>query len=784
MLQGSQHHQEVAGGGEKQFKAISLRESKYPLHRQQPIRLLALLVLWLAFALMVSSALRKSATVDEQSHLFRGVAYLKSGATQFLLGHPILGGALSALPLLSEPNLRLPVDDPAWEEGNWSVGGDKFLWQLNERPLRLIFLGRLPVIWLTLLLGALVYRWGREWAGPVAGFLAFVLLLLDPNVLANGRLITGDLPLVLFYVLALYGYWRWVKEYRRIARRAESQPALLLPRHRSAGYLLLSGLGLGLAAATKFNAALLLPILGLWALILAWRRGDIRPLLALLVVGFCAWFIIWAVYGFSLWRGFFPGGAFWEDLFWQSRYLYSQHGVYLFGESSPTGWWYYFPVTFILKTPLITLVLFVLATWLAIRHRSRQVWLFLLLPLLIYFIGSMISALNIGYRYLLPVLPLIFLLVGVELGRTSRISQKPGKYILLLTALYVLLALWVWPDYLAYFNVLAGRDSWRSLSDSNVDWGQDLPALAAWQQANQEPLKLSYFGTAHPSAYGLSFEPLPTWSPGPEQLPPSLQSYNPADPAPGAYALSVTNLHGVVLGQEREAYATFREQTPTDRIGGSIFVYHVPARGAPADVAFSGLRPADLAPALHDKLNTNDVRVRWIDGATTFIWPAEGGWLVTTTSQKPTNPPLAALWPDEPIATVGEQELYRLPAPPELFGAEEQVDFGGIFSFLGQQVVGEAGDTISLLTAWRAQQPGDRPIKIFVHLLDADGNILGQWDGLDVAPDKLLPGDLFIQSHELDSAEWAEAVTLSIGLYDGSSLERLGEPVSYPLSNR
>ena len=71
-----------------------------------------------------------------------------------------------------------------------------------------------------------------------------------------------------------------------------------------------------------------------------------------------------------------------------------------------------------------------------------------------------------------------------------------------------------------------------------------------------------------------------------------------------------------------------------------------------------------------------------------------------------------------------------------------------------------------------------------MHLLDADGNILGQWDGLDVAPDKLLPGDLFIQSHELNSAEWAEAVTLSIGLYDGSSLERLGEPVSYPLSNR
>ncbi len=782
MSQGSQHHQEEVCGGEIQFTAISLPESKYRSYRGQQIRLLALFVLWLAFALMVSSALRKSATVDEQSHLFRGVAYLKTGATQFLLGHPILGGALSALPLLSEPNLRLPVDDPAWEEGNWSVGGDKFLWQLNERPLRLVFLGRLPVIWLTLLVGALVFRWGREWAGPVAGFLAFVLLCLDPNVLAHGRLITGDLPLVLLYVLALYGYWRWLVAYRRIVRRAESQPALLFLRHRSTGYLLLSGLGLGLAAATKFNAALLLPILGLWALILAWRRGDIRPVLALPVVIFSAWFIIWAVYGFSLWRGFLPGGAFWEDLFWQSRYLYSQHGVYLFGRSSQTGWWYYFPVTFLLKTPLISLVLFVLATWLAIRHRSRQVLLFLLLPVLVYFIGSMISALNIGYRYLLPVLPLIFLLIGVVLARTRRISQNPGRYIIVFTAFYVLFALWVWPDYLAYFNVLAGRDSWRTLSDSNVDWGQDLPALAAWQQTNQAPLKLSYFGTAHPSAYGLSFEPLPTWAPGPEQLPPSSQSYNPADPAPGAYAISVTNLHGVVLGQERDAYAAFRELTPTDRIGGSIFIYHVPARGAPADVAFSGLRPADLAPPLHDQFHTNDVRVRWIDGATTFIWPAEGGWLVTTTAQKPTNPSLAAFWPKDPVVQTGEQELYRLPKPPELIWSDAPVDFGGIFSFLGQQIVSEAGDTISLLTAWRVQQPGDRPIKIFIHLLDANGDILGQWDGLDLAPGNLLPGDLFIQSHELVSTEWAAAVTLSIGLYDGSSLERFGEPVTYPLT--
>ena len=76
-------------------------------------RMLVILIIWLAYTLMLSSAVQKSATVDEQSHLFRGYAYFKTGATQFLLGHPILGGTLSALPLLTESELALPVDDPA-----------------------------------------------------------------------------------------------------------------------------------------------------------------------------------------------------------------------------------------------------------------------------------------------------------------------------------------------------------------------------------------------------------------------------------------------------------------------------------------------------------------------------------------------------------------------------------------------------------------------------------------------------------------------------------------------
>ena len=51
------------------------------------------------------------------------------------------------------------------------------------------------------------------------------------------------------------------------------------------------------------------------------------------------------------------------------------------------------------------------------------------------------------------------------------------------------------------------RGGLRILGDSNLDWGQDLPALAKWQreQAPDKTLYLAYFGTADPRAHGLNY---------------------------------------------------------------------------------------------------------------------------------------------------------------------------------------------------------------------------------------------------------------------------------------
>ena len=71
-------------------------------------------------------------------------------------------------------------------------------------------------------------------------------------------------------------------------------------------------------------------------------------------------------------------------------------------------------------------------------------------------------------------------------------------------------SLWVYPHSLSYFNLLSGGPTrgYRHLVDSNIDWGQDLPALAAWQRAHPgaPPMRLHYFGSAAPAAYGVQAE--------------------------------------------------------------------------------------------------------------------------------------------------------------------------------------------------------------------------------------------------------------------------------------
>ncbi|MCA9933840.1 MAG: hypothetical protein KC415_07955, partial [Anaerolineales bacterium] len=127
---------------------------------------------------------------------------------------------------------------------------------------------------------------------------------------------------------------------------------------------------------------------------------------------------------------------------------------------------------------------------------------------------------------------------------------------------------------------LAGgpEQGYNILIDSNVDWGQDLRRLAVWLEENDVGrVQLGWFGTAVPEYYGIEYDPLPglggvgqpqffdAWW----QLP-----FDPAQPAPGVYAISVTSLWEFPLATaDKYVYAFFRQREPDARIGYSILIY-------------------------------------------------------------------------------------------------------------------------------------------------------------------------------------------------------------------
>jgi hypothetical protein len=127
------------------------------------------------------------------------------------------------------------------------------------------------------------------------------------------------------------------------------------------------------------------------------------------------------------------------------------------------------------------------------------------------------------------------------------------------------------PYHLAYFNEIGGGPArgWRLLVDSNLDWGQDLKRLKAWMDGHGvDRVKLSYFGSASPSYYGIHAVRLPGYSaPHPPRI---TREIHPGD----IVAVSVTNLQGVYLdAEDLPLMERLRGLKPVGRVGRSIFVY-------------------------------------------------------------------------------------------------------------------------------------------------------------------------------------------------------------------
>jgi len=818
--------------------------------RKAAANVIAVALLLLIFVQALGSARLKSPTMDEQNHIARGLAYLRTGDLRLSVEHPPLVNALCALPLLLCPQIKLPLDHPSWQSGAWYAFADEFLWRANAADVDcIVFLTRLPVIGLALLLGALVYRWARELGGVRAGLLALFLLACDPNILAHARLVTTDMGVTVFSFLAAYTLWRVLQRGpgsqpgETSGKWRENVPPLLSPGAKQKGERerglggegLLAGIALGLALTAKFSALLLVPLFLILVLWQAITRRTLRPLLALTLILVLASFTIWAVYGFeigppSTGGPSLPAPSYLRGVQAILRRTEGGNPAFLMGRYSTTGWWYYFPVAFLIKTPVPTLLLLLVSLVLTVRHRTWNRDLFLLLPMIAFFGVNLFSRLNIGYRHLLPVLPFVFVYTARVTSSEFRVqgsrfwvsgsesqtwTLKPETGSLtraiggLLAVWYLLSALLIYPDYLAYFNELAGgpANGYRWLVDSNLDWGQDLPGLRRYVEARGlTQVYLSWFGSARPEHYAIPYRPLPGYPL--HQGDAEAFAFNPYHPAPGTYAISATNLQGVAL-RDHDTFLWFRQRRPVARIGYSIFVYEVPPEENLGAVCLGGVHLRDLDPETAAALLRRNVRIKAFNPATSLIWPGEGpAWLIAS-DLAPFDSEL-----QEALAREGEvteeRAGYRAIHLPDTTALEEwsdevqahsrawwslatafpaddplrdatpltlPVDFGHRAVLVGYRGPGgsvNAGDVFQMITLWRVLTEIRQPPAIFVHLLDAEGRVTAGWDGLDVAPLGWEPGDVFVQVHRLavPAGTPPGVYLLEVGVYSPETLER------------
>jgi hypothetical protein len=516
----------------------------------------------------ITSILQESQTYDEGMHLAAGLSYLREGDYRLNPEHPPLGKLLSALPLLFT-SARLPLEHPSWENRQQFDFAQEFLYKNNLTADRMLLLGRLPTIVLTLLLGVALAWWTRREFGAAPSILAVFLFATDPNLIAHGRYITTDL-------IAAFGLFLAVITWTRF---------LYL---RTKASLVIAGLALGFALASKFSTSILPPVLLLLYLIRDGRRVSWKPLVLL---GAIAAGVVLLVYwpetrraremprladsvdrndsvGYVFHRFGkalrIPAHPYLMGVYDVVKHNSEGHESYLLGQRSETGWWYYFPVAFAVKTPTAVLLVSLLALFAVFRRDKNWFrWVALLLPPLIYFGLSMTSGINIGIRHLLPVYPFLF---AVSAAAFFHVPLRKLTRIVLLSAIILLQVIEVGsihPHYLAFFNRVSGGPlaGPSYLVDSNIDWGQNLKKLKRYMdEKGLQDVCLAYFGAGQVAYYGIREKHLP-WT-GDAQGRSEVDCMG---------VISVTLIRDVYI--PAGSFEWLRQKTPVDHIGYSMWVY-------------------------------------------------------------------------------------------------------------------------------------------------------------------------------------------------------------------
>jgi dolichyl-phosphate-mannose-protein mannosyltransferase len=490
------------------------------------LSLAILIVILVAFSLQALLAVPKlSATNDEAVHLAAGFSYWKTRDFRLNPEHPPLAKLVAALPLLLF-GPKFSATGENWKRAAEFQFGFDFLYH-NDAD-RLLFWSRTMMILLAAVGLIVTFLWARDMFGIPEGLFAAAMYAFSPNLLAHGMLVTTDVPLAVFSVLALYLFWK----------RKD----------------LFAGLALGAAMASKFSGVFL-PLL---IVIICIARDGRAAIKRLLIMGSASLLVIEAAYLFSQW----PTIYFRDGLIVNVKVV-AGYPWYLFGEMKPGGWWYYFLVAFAVKATIPTILL-AGASLIDLKKGLRDRWgeIILISGIVFYFVINTVGAMQIGFRYMVPVLPLLFVWTS-RIVKSLAISRTGIAIVTVLLVWQTWSAVHAFPNYIPYFNEFAGGAAQGPLilDDSNVDWGQGVKQASVYvldhHLTNVNMYTFSPFD--NPPYYGL-----------PQNIP-SEEAFDRLvrnRPSPGVYIISAH-----YVARMKTVSRDWNEYKPIDRIGESLLVY-------------------------------------------------------------------------------------------------------------------------------------------------------------------------------------------------------------------
>ncbi len=461
--------------------------------------LLSILILY--FVLSVGSALHESLTFDEIVHIEEGLNHLTYHTFAVDTNNPPLIRELAAIPLVFGLGRFIPTDIPSQQA--------------------------LPARFVTILLGGAllvaVFFFSRRYFGMIPAMLSVLLLAFEPAFLAHSHYVTLDTGFTLFFFLACWALWRWVK-----------RPTVI--------NTVLFGIVFGLAASSKVSAWIFM--VGIIGVFLFLQKTLfvrlIRPKQIILVLVSCL-LTIWATYFFTsdvvvaqrqdvgrvsskleayaqqthnqwLQIGLYvlkyqpiPLGNYMATLKNNALRAHLSSDTFFLGRTYPSVSWYFLPVNFLLKTPLPLLIFFglfliQLIRNTAFRKNTEIIWV----PLLTIFTISSLLGLQPWVRYLLPAYPFLAIAGALVIANITDRYLRYGAVFLVGWLIAGTLA--QFPHFISYANELSGFrvNRYTKFADSNIDWGQSLPDLAQYvQKEKPKSLTFSYFGRDNGDNYGL-----------------------------------------------------------------------------------------------------------------------------------------------------------------------------------------------------------------------------------------------------------------------------------------